>query len=295
MKKKTDFKLNSPLNIIIFALLIIYVISFLYPLIWAFISTFKSYYEFRINVAGLPKKWVFENYQISFMEFKLQIEDGAGFRSVRLLEMFINSFLLSGGVALAYTISHFLAAYATAKYAHYAFSKITTAVVLFTIILPIVGSLPSSLQMAHALGLYNKMWGSWIRGANFMSVYFLVLQGMIAGLPKEFDEAAKIDGASNLRIMLHINLPLLTNILKTLFLLQFIASWNDFRHAMLFLPDYPVVAYGLYIMFMTTDNQVATITVKLTLTMLLLIPMLIIFLFFHNRLMGNLPLGGVKG
>ena len=244
-KGKTDFKLNNFLSIFVFILLLVYVVSMIYPLIWAFYSSFKNYYEFRINIGGLPKKWVFENYVTAFTKFKIRVEAGEGYKDIGLFSMFINSFLLSVGTALATTAAHFVAAYATAKFPNYTYSKITTSIVLVVIILPIVGNLPSSLQIAHTLGLYDKIWGSWIRSASFMSVYFLVLQGMIRGIPKEFDEAAKIDGASNASIMFSINLPLLSNILKTIFLLQFISSWNGFREAMLFLPNHPVVAFGL--------------------------------------------------
>lgn len=294
-REKTDFKLNNPLNIIVFGLLILYVVSLIYPLIWGFISSFKSYYEFRLNVGGLPKKWVFDNYITAITKFTIRIEDGAGFVLIGLPEMFLNSIIYSVGMAFFTTLSHLLAAYATAKYSKVLFSKILTAIVLFVMILPIVGNLPSAIQLAYKLRLHDKMVGSWIRNATYLTVYFLILQGMIAGIPKEFDEAAKLDGASNLDIMLRVNLPLLANILQTLFLLNFIAAWNDFREPMVFLPTKPVVSYGLYIFFMMRDNATATVPMKLTATMLLMIPMIAVFMVFHKRIMGDLTAGGIKG
>lgn len=295
IKKLDKEKISSPFSAIVFVVLIIYSITLIYPMVWAFLSTFKSYYEFNNNIIGFPKNFVLDNYVIAITKFKVAVRSADAVRAVKLPMMFLYSFLLSGGCAFASAISHFVAAYATAKFSDWKFSKILTSVVVFCMVLPIVGNLPSSLQMARVLGLYDKIWGSWIRSASFMGIYFLVLQGMISGVPKAFDEAAKIDGANNWTIMFKINFPMVFNILQTIFLLQFIASWNGFREAMLYLPSYPVVAYGLYLMFKSSDNTLVTVTIKLTCTMLLLIPMLTLFICFHKKLMGNLTVGGLKG
>ena len=149
--------------------------------------------------------------------------------------------------------------------------------------------------MAKALGLFDKFYGLWLMKANFLGLYFLVFHGIFKTLPMAYTEAAKIDGAGNLAVLLRIILPLVRNTFFTIMLINFIAFWNDYQTPLIYMPSYPTIALGMFYMASTTENGLSTVPMRMTGAMLMLIPILVLFLCFHKRLLGNLTVGGLKG
>lgn len=295
MKKKNKIKQTwSIITVIILIVLILYTILLFVPFIWAFITSFKDdITDFRNNIFGLPKVWKFENYPIAFFNFYVQVEDGAGYRNVYMPEQFLNSILYAGGSAFFATLIPCITGYLTAKF-NYKFSKILTVVVIVCITLPVVGSLPSQIQIAKDLNLYDSIWGMWLMKANFLSMYLLIFQGMFKAVPNDYTEAAKMDGASNFTICFKIMMPLVSKSFFTVYLLNFIGFWNDYQTPLIFMPNHPTVAYGLYLFNRSTDGALSTIPMKLTGSMIVMIPILIIFLIFQKRLTENELGGGIK-
>lgn len=281
-------------SVIIFIILILYSVSLLLPLLWGFVTSFKDDFTFMMKPFGLPDPWLYQNYLDALTKFKVSAEYGAGTRQVYMPEMFLNSVLYAGGCAFTATLIPCVTAYMTAKYP-YKFSKLITTVVIVCMILPIVGALPSEILVATKLGLYDRIWGMWIMKANFLGLYFLVFQNVFKGVPAEFTEAAKIDGASHFRIFLQIMMPLAKNVFFTVLLLKFIEFWNDYQTPLRFIPNRPTVAYGMFTFEHNYDNDLSTPPMRFAGAMLLLIPILIVFLALHKRFMGNLTMGGIKG
>lgn len=294
-RKKFDFKkFLSPLIITLLVVLLIYSISLLVPFVWGFFTSLKGKYEIRNNPFGLPEEWLFVNYLQAFDNFKVRVEWGDGFRWVYFEEMFLNSVLYSLGCALIQSFTTCIVAYVIARFSHFKFSKIVYTVVIIVMILPIVGSQPSELALARQLGLYDEMWGIWIMRLNFLGIYFLVFHAMFKGIPKDYADAAYIDGASEWQVMTKIMLPMSRNTLLTVILLNFIGYWNDYQTPLLYIPSHPTLAYGLYLFSNSPDNELATIPMKITGCMLMMVPILIIFLIFRKRLIGNISIGGLK-
>ncbi len=289
-KKSGNF---SVLMLIAGIVLGIYVISLIIPFIWSLLTSFKGRYEFDDNIFGLPQTWTIENFVTVFNAFAVRVESGAGFRTVFLEEMFLYSILYAVGCAIAGTTTQMVVAYLCAKY-RYKFSKVIYTVVIVVMVLPIVGSLPSELQMANRLGIYDTIWGMYIMKANFLGMYFLVFYANFKALSNEYADAARVDGAGNFRVMISIIFPLVRNTYFTIFLLNFIGFWNDYQTPLIYIPNWPTVAYGLYSTFQSTSGDLSNVPVKLAACLMMLIPILIIFLIFHNRLMGNITVGGLK-
>lgn len=155
--------------------------------------------------------------------------------------------------------------------------------------------MPSELRIMKALGLYDSLWGMMIMRANFVGgTTFLIFNVAFKGLPKDFSEAAEIDGASNLTVMLHVMLPLAKNMFFTLWLLLFIQYWNDYQTPLLYFPSKPTLSYGLYMFTTNSTGQGKEIQYQLAACFLLMIPILIIFLFTSEKLIGNVSMGGLK-
>ena len=292
VKKKSKFNIHlTPATGILLAFLIIYVVQLVAPLIWAFLTSFKAQSDYRLNVLGLPEKWVW-NY--SFVIKNGSILVGTTGKYATVPQMFGYTFLYSIGCAFTNTLVPCITAYLCAKF-NYKFSKIVYNVVVVVMILPIVGSLPAEVQMARSLGLYDHIWGLWLMKANFLGMYFLVFHATFRSLPMTYTEAAKIDGANNMAILVRVILPLAKNTFATVMLINFITFWNDYQTPMIYLPTYPTIAQGVFVMSQSSANGLATVPMRMTGTMIMLIPILIVFLVFQRRLLGNLTVGGIKG
>ncbi len=287
---KTKF---SPFTIVLLIVLAVYVLSMFTLIGWALITSFKSPNDFRTNAIGMPEKFVW-NYTFVYTKFYVSVLTESGMEVVYMETMFVYSILYSLGCAFFQTLVPCITAYLCARF-NYKFSKIVYTAVIVVMILPIVGSLPAELQMAKNTGLYDSIWGLWIMKANFLGMYFLVFYDGFKGLSMTYTEAAKIDGASNMHILLAIVLPLVKNIFFTVMLVNFIGFWNDYQVPLLYMPSYPTVAYGMYNMANTRENNLSSVPMRMTGAMLMFIPIFTLFLIFQKRLLGNLTVGGIKG
>ena len=281
---------TSSFFIVLFAFLIIYSLLFVGLLVWAMISSFKTPRDFQTNPVGLPEKIV-NNFAEAIKLYKIQVGGVKGRPLYAMFpQMLYNSVLYSVGCALFNTVVTCLTAYCCARY-KYRMSKIVYAVVLITMTIPIVGSLPSQIQVAQTLRIYNTVWGMWLQSATFLGLYFLVFYETFASLPNSFFEAARIDGAGDFSLIFRIALPLAKNVFFTIFLLNFITYWNDYQTPLLFLKSMPVLSYGLYLI--TQSN--AYVPMIMAAATVVLAPVVLIFIFANKKLMGNLTVGGVKG
>jgi len=275
-----------------FVILIIYTVSLALPILWGIINSLKSRSDFVSNIFGLPKKWMFDNYIHSFERFKVRIKTGLGTRDVFLAEMILNTLTYIAGSIIVSTFVPCIVGYLVARY-RFRFNKLLHALVIFEMLVPIVGTTPSMLRLLHALGIYNTYFSIWLMKANFTGMSFLVYYGMFKLISREYSEAAFIDGASHTRVMFTIMFPLLKTIIGIFALMNFIHLWNEYQVPMLYIPAYPTVAFGLFIYSRSSLNS--SVPDQLTGCMILIIPTLIAFLLFHDKMIGNLTMGGLKG
>ena len=287
---KTAF---SPLTVVLLIVLILYALTLIGLLFWAVITSFKSQAEFRINILGFPDKWVW-NYGEVFRSFQVSVMAEDGTRYVSMGGMILNSVIYSFGCAIASTITPCITAYLCAKFP-FRFSKVVYFIVIVTMALPIVGSLPSEMLVARTFGVYDRIWLLWIMKANFLGIYFLVFHAEFKSIPKEYTEAAKIDGAGNFTILFRIMLPLVRNTIFVIMLIKFIEFWNDYQTPLVFLPSYPTLAYGVFTLATTSVNNMSTVPMRMASAVMMLIPILVVFLIFQKKIMSNVSVGGIKG
>lgn len=248
----------------------------------------------------------FYAYKHVLQEFTMKVSSYPGHvgRDVPMWQMYVYSFLYAGGCAFVSTFIPCITAYACARF-KYKFSRFMHTLVVVVMMIPIVGSLPSEMALAQALGVYNEIWGLWIMKANFLGLYFLMFYDVSKALPASFSEAAKIDGANNFQIFFKISMPLIRNTFFTVLLIRFIGFWNDYQTPMVFMPSFPTVALGLNsLVSKAGDNNLGEaqggfrledIPSKMAAVVLAATPVCILFAIFQKRLLGNLTMGGVKG
>ena len=292
-KSRKDSVMTNWLMIAIFAILAIYLIVTLAPILWAIISSFKDYNEFYDNVLGfptrLPEGGLFGNYASAFVDLTYTTTKIEKFN---IWEQVGNSLLYVCGCTITATLTPCLVAYVVARF-NYKFLKIIYAVVIVTMALPIVGSLPAEVRMAKTLGFYQEFWGLWLMKANFLGTYFLVFYAQFSMIPKDYTEAAKVDGASPFRIMTQIILPLAWSTISTVLVLNFVMFWNDYQTPLIYLETKPVLAIGIYNFY--TSFRVTNNSEKLAGLIMITIPIVVLFAVFQDKLMANLSIGGIKG
>ena len=80
-----------------------------------------------------------------------------------------------------------------------------------------------------------------------------------------------------------------------IFLITFITYWNDYQTPLVYLPSYPTAAYGMLRLSKTIDNFYSSTPMIISGAVVLMVPVLVLFLCFHKRLLGNINIGGIKG
>lgn len=291
---KKLFKNFSFFKTILFALLVIYSLSLLIPLFWGALASLKSVDEFRLNILGFPEQVTFENFEHVINRFVVITPSRDGMMKTIYVEtMIFNSIIYVIGISFFASLMPFLTAYLTAKFPGKLASTINV-IVIIALALPIVGATPSELELLMNLKLYDTFAGVFILRSTFLSVYYLVFYSMFKGLSQDFAEAAALDGASELRIMLQIIMPIAKSTFLAVFLVHFISYWNDYQAPLLYIPSHITLSYGLYFLSTTTENGLGYVPMRMTGVILVVIPILVLYMIFRKKIMNNVSLGGSK-
>lgn len=285
---------KDALSTVGFILMLIYVISLFIPIVWALLTSLKSSEDFYYNKFGLPSEWMFSNYAVAFRRMNVTINTGKRIVPVYTWQMFIFSLMWTAGATFATQFVHAITAYGCARYKSFT-GKMIHRIVLFCMVLPIIGSLPSEMQVVRSLGFYNNMIGMFIMKGNFLGTDFLIYYAAFKSLSQEYSNAAQIDGAGPFTIMFKVMFPMILPMIATMSLLSIIGFWNDYGTSLTYMPNIPTLAFGLFRYQFSTDQLVSSIPMQLTGCMIVVLPIVCIFLIFRNKLVMNVSLGGLKG
>lgn len=292
-KIKLRFKSTSPLYVIIFILLLIYSLFLGYLIFWGIITSLKDVGEFNDNVLGFPITITFNNFATIFKNFYVRVNINGVLTPMFIEDMLWNTVLYALGGAFIQTFVPCIVAYAVSRF-KFKFNAVIKGIVIVTMILPIIGSAPSEIQLLRNLGIYDTIIGNWIQKFHFLGMYFLVFTASFEVIPKDFAEAAYIDGASEFKLLTKIMFPMVSTIFTSILLINFISLWNDYQTPLLYLPSHPTLAYGIFDLSRTTISGLNNVPTRMAGCVILLVPILIIFISFRKKIMGNITLGGVK-
>lgn len=257
----------------------------LYPLVWLLFATFKPSSEFGQNPGLMPDNPTVDNY------FKV-VEGIAG---TPLWRFFANSLFIAVMAVIGTLVSSALAAYAFAR-VQFKGVGILFAAMIGTLLLPFHVVIIPQYIMFQKLELVDTYWPLIL--PKFLATeaffVFLIVQ-FIRNIPRDMDEAAKIDGAGHWRTFFSIILPLIKPALITSAIFTFIWTWNDFLGPLLYVnspEQYPLpIALRLYNDQTSTSDYGATVAVSF----LALVPILIFFIVFQRFLVDGVATQGLKG
>lgn len=275
------------LFIIMFILFTIFALSFIFPFLWLLINSFKTTENFSNDFLGLPNKWVFSNY-IEAFTFK-----STSTKNFTILQMLGMSVIIAGLGTLVTVFTSASAAYVVAKY-RFPGRNLIYGIVIFSLIIPIVGALPSQIQLMRNLHLTDKIIGCIFLYSGGFGSNFLLLYSSFKGLSWTYVEAAKIDGASDFKIFFKIIIPLAKGPLIAVSIIQLIGLWNDYLTPSIFLPKKPTIAVGLKYL---SDSMIlkSNYTMLFATIIIALIPIIALFCAFSKTIMENTSVGGLKG
>ena len=261
-------------------------IVMIYPLLWMIMSSFKETSTVFTTAASLiPQKFVIENY----------INGWRGFAGVSFAVFFKNSFIISVSATFGTLISSALVAYALQRL-NFKIRPILFIAVLSTMMLP------AQILMIPQYLWYNNL--GWV-GTYYPMIlpYFFATQGFfvylimnfIQGIPKELDEAAKIDGCSYYGIFVRVILPLIVPSLITSAIFSFIWRWDDYLSALLYVTKTKMFPVAIALKNFTDPGSSSDYGAMFAMSTLSIIPAVIIFLIFQKSLVEGIAASGIKG
>ncbi|MFC8436113.1 carbohydrate ABC transporter permease [Streptomyces sp. NPDC057253] len=264
------------------ALVILAVI--LYPVIWVLGASFKPSKDIIASIDLLPAKPVWANFS--------GLADGIS--GISISTFFVNSLTYAGLAVAGVVLSSSLTAYAFAKI-RFAGRNLLFTLMIGTLLLPYHVLLIPQYVMFRKLELVDTLVplvaGKFLATEAFF--VFLMVQFM-RGLPRELDEAAKLDGCGHLRTYWSIVLPLCRPALITSAIFTFINAWNDFMGPLIYLntPDKYTVSLGL--MMFRDQEGISNYGSMIAMSLVALIPVIAFFMAFQRYLIDGMATSGLK-
>lgn len=281
---KLSFSQKEKLEGILFQVFVgLFCFIMIYPLLWMLAGSLKSSGN-ALTATLIPDGLNFSNF----------LEGWKGFGGVSFATFFKNSFFIAGTATVGQLLLASFSAYGFTR-TKFVGQKVWFAIMIATVLLPM-----QVLRIPQYI-MFNK-WG-WV--GSYLPVIlpqmlpvpfftFLMVQFM-RGIPKELDEAAKIDGCNQFQIFFKIILPNLKPVLVTAGIFRFYWSWNDFMTPLLYLQDVRKYPVSIALKMFSDPNAVTNWGAMFAMTVLSILPTFIIFVFLQKHLVEGVSSSGLKG
>ena len=255
--------------------------AFLYPVVLMILTAFKTTPEIFRNPFGLPASWDLD----SFQDVWRRANFGLYLR---------NSLLVTGASALLLLATAAPAAYALARYT-FRLRGVLFLFFLAGIMIPIrLGILPLYLLMRDLNLLDSPLSLILTYTASGMPMSVFLLSVFFRNLPRELEDAARIDGCSETQTFWRIMLPLVRPGLATVVIVNVVPWWNDFFFPLLFIQTdtWKTIPLGMQIFF---GQHLIDWSLVFSGMVLASLPLLVIYLLMSRQFIAGLTAGAVKG
>lgn len=271
-------------SILIYVAFVVFLLVIGVPFYYIFISSVTPQQElFQIPPSYWPQHPTLDNYSNMAS-------------AIPLATYFRNSLIFALSSSLVSVIAAGLAAYALARIKFRGSNVIYLALIL-SVALPQIAVLVPMFQTFQTFRLVNTHHGLIIMMSSLMLPFTIMsLDSFIRQIPGDIEEAAYIDGANTFQIILRVMLPLLRPALFTMFVINFIISWNEFLYPFVFAQRMDTKTLSVGLMELTADASTYTRPWDMmsALSVLMIVPVLVIVLFGQRLIIGGLARGAVK-
>jgi len=261
--------------------LLVVAIVMVYPFVWMLSASFKEVQEmYRIPPTLIPELFTLDNYIIVFGKVTI------------LGNMFKNSIIVATSVTVIQIFTCSAAAYAFAKLRFPGNQTIFFAFLAAMMIPGQMTIIPVYVIIKH-LHLMDSLFSLILMGSFNIFGIFLIRQFFLT-VPRDLNDAAKIDGCSPLFSYVYIHLPLAKPVIAVIAILTFNGAWGDFFGPLIFLKSMENMTLPLGISLIQGVYSQQSPTVTITTLVLSIIPVLIVFLLGRKRLISGLTTTGLK-
>lgn len=267
------------------ALVILFAFFMFYPVLWMLVSSFKADLRILQNMSLWPGEVTLANY----------VKGWSGFSGASFAVFFRNSFFIAAVAIIGNVISCSLAAYPFARM-DFPLKRFFFSIMLMSIMIPDHVLLIPQYVMFNTFGWVNTYLPLLVPRFFAVNAFFIYLMiQFIRSLPKELDHAATVDGCGKFQIYVRLILPLSLPVLVTTMIFTFISVWNDFLHPLIYISEVKkfTVSLGLSL-FITSGEGKSEYSQLFAMSMLSLIPLLTVFVFFQKYLIEGIASSGMK-
>lgn len=272
-------KMSKTEKAVSYVLLTLFALYFLMPFLWMFLTALKSEAEaYSFPPQFLPSHWGWGNF-------------ASAWNSQPFGTYLVNSLLITFFTTVGEVISCAMVAYGFARF-HFRCKRLLFSLLLSTMMLPWdVTVIPLYMEF-KAIHWINTLYPLIVPGFFGSAYYIFLLHQSLATIPRDFEEAAKIDGANEAQVFFHIFMPLMKPVLTLIAVLNIITVWNDYLGPLVFLNDRSkyTMALGLAAFKGVHTEQIVP---TMAITVLMVLPPIIAFGYAQKYIIEGMS-GAIK-
>ncbi|MCC6889557.1 MAG: carbohydrate ABC transporter permease [Hyphomicrobiales bacterium] len=253
--------------------------AFILPIVWMTLASLQAGEKmFELNASWIPRVWHFENYPNALGRAQFPL-------------YFLNSGIISAAVTASNVVFCTLAGYGLAKF-RFPGDRFVLLAILSTLMLPIEVTLIPTFLIVHQFDWVNTYQG--IAAPFLVDAFgiFLIRQSMIS-IPSDYIEAARIDGAGELRIRWRIIVPQCWPAIAVLTIFSFRESWDQFIWPLTVISADEMRTYPLGLVIFNEDYGTPP-TEQMAIAVLATIPVFLVFLLLQRAINKGFGLSGLK-
>lgn len=253
----------------------------IYPLIYTFLTSFKTQTSMFTNMFGLPEQWHFENYEGLFSEMGF----GTSIRNSVVITVVTVFMQLAISCMVSFVITQF----------KFRFSGKLLGLFVIGMLIPAQVLMIPIAIMAKFMNGYNSLpFITCVYIATGMPYMIFVISGFMRDLPRELIEAGRIDGCSGLQVFTKMVLPLSKPAIATMGMLSFIGTWNEMILALILLKRKELQTVSLTLNLFSGE-RFSNYPGLCAAVMIGVLPTMVIYFVFQENIIAGMTAGAVKG
>jgi ABC-type glycerol-3-phosphate transport system permease component len=261
--------------------LCVYTVLWTSPVLWMAVISLRSTEEFYRNPYGLPFPPHWDKFSTAWFEFGYQTY-------VR------NSLVVSVAATVLLVVVGSMAAFFFARY-RFPLRETLYLLIFSAIMLPPQVTILALFQLLVQYGLYNTLLGLiLVYAASHLPLTLYLLRAFFAQIPRELEETARLDGASEWTIYWRVMFPIARPAIIAVMVINFLEFWNEFLYAVVLINQQAQRTLPLGVMFLMGEQQ-ENVGMLATGLMIAILPVVVLYAFFSERITESFTAGAIAG
>jgi ABC-type glycerol-3-phosphate transport system permease component len=261
--------------------LFVYTVLWTSPVLWMAMISLRSTEEFYRNPYGLPVPAHWDKFRTAWFDFGYQT-------------YFQNSVLVAVSATALLVVVGSMAAFFFARY-RFPLKEALYLLIFSAIMLPPQVTILALFQMLVQYGLYNTLLGLiLVYAASHLPLTLYLLRAFFAQIPRELEEAARLDGASEWTMYWRVMFPIARPAIIAVMVINFLEFWNEFLYAVVLISQQGQRTLPLGVMFLMGEQQ-ENVGMLATGLMIAILPVVVLYAFFSKRITESFTAGAVAG